>query len=290
MDARLQRRIQRYGWDKAAGCYEQYWARQLQPAQDRTLARAELAPGERVLDVACGTGLVTFRAADAVGPTGRVVGTDISDAMIEAIRQRAAERGLAHISAERCDAEDIAVEDEAFDVVLCALGLMYVADPPRALAQMHRALRPGGRIAISVWGPRTRCGWAEIFPIVERRVASEVCPLFFQLGNGDAVPYALGEAEFVDVTMDRISTTLAYDSAETACGAAFAGGPVALAYSRFDAPTRQAVHAEYLASIEPYRRGAGYDVPGEFVIAHATKSRGAPQPPASSRATAAVGE
>lgn len=271
MDPRLQRRVQRYGWDKAAAYYDQYWARQLEPAQDRVLTMAAIHEGESVLDVACGTGLVTFRAAESAGPRGRVVATDISDAMIDRVNAIAAERGMPHVTAERCDAEEIRQRDAAFDVVLCALGLMYVADPLRALEQMYRVLRPGGRVAVAVWGARSQCGWAEVFPIVERRVSSDVCPLFFQLGGHDALQYALTRSSYSDIEVVRIATTLSYDSAESACGAAFAGGPVALPYSRFDAPTRDAVHAEYLESLAAYRRGDGYDVPGEFVIARATK-------------------
>ena len=266
-DARFQRRVQRYGWDKAAGQYERFWAEQLKPAQDRLLELAALQTGERVLDVACGTGLVTFRAAAAVGPGGAVVGTDISDAMVRQLRDSVAERGLAQVSAERMDAEELTVPDASFDVALCALGLMYVPDPRKALEAMRRALRPGGRTAVAVWGTRSNCGWAEIFPIVEHRVASEVCPLFFQLGQGDGLAITMELAGFGDLVVDRIATTLRYDSGEDACGAAFAGGPVALAYSRFDEPTRAEAHAEYLASIAPYRRGDGYEIPGEFVVA-----------------------
>lgn len=82
MDARLQRRVQRYSWYKASGDYERYWYRQLEPAQTRLLEMAGLKPGEHVIDVACGTGLVTFPAAHAVGPSGRVVGTDLSQEMV----------------------------------------------------------------------------------------------------------------------------------------------------------------------------------------------------------------
>jgi ubiquinone/menaquinone biosynthesis C-methylase UbiE len=267
MDARLQRRIQRYGWDKAAAYYEQYWARQLDVAQARVLSLAELRAGDDVLDVACGTGLVTLAAAACVGSGGRVVATDISDAMIAHLRDAAVRRGLTQITCQRSDAEELDVGAATFDVALCSLGLMYVADPVRALARVHHALRQNGRAVVAVWGPRAHCGWAEIFPIVERRVASEVCPLFFQLGAGDSLRYALTAARFSDIEVERITTTLSYDSGESACGAAFAGGPVALAYSRFDMPTRNEVHEEYLASIAAYRRGAGYDIPGEFVVA-----------------------
>jgi ubiquinone/menaquinone biosynthesis C-methylase UbiE len=269
MDARLQRRVQRYGWDKASGLYERYWRQQLQPAQERVLAMAHLQPGEHVIDVACGTGLITFDAARAVDhdASGRVVGTDLSQEMIDRAAEQARALGVSNVEFRRMDAEDLQVPSESFDVWLCGLGLMYVPDPAKALSEAHRVLKPGGRASAAVWGARNRCGWAEIFPIVDRRVASEVCPMFFQLGTGDMLRHVFDAAGFSNVRVERIASVLHYDSPDEACGAAFLGGPVALAYSRFDDQVRDGVHAEYLASIEPHRRGKEYDVPGEFVIA-----------------------
>jgi ubiquinone/menaquinone biosynthesis C-methylase UbiE len=266
MDPRLQRRVQRYGWDKAAGSYERFWQAQLAPAQDRLIAMAALQPGERVLDVACGTGLVTFRAAALVGPSGAVMATDISEAMVAAIREEAARRQLSHVTAGRMDAEALDVPDGSFDAALCALGLMYVPDPVAALREVRRALRPGGRAVAAVWGARDRCGWAEIFPIVDARVQSEVCPMFFQLGTSDRLAQVMAEAGFSGIESARLSSVLRYESASDACGAAFEGGPVALAYSRFDPATREAAHAEYLASIESWRAGERFNIPGEFVV------------------------
>jgi len=261
MDARLQRRIQRTGWDRAAARYEDGWRRQLAPAQERLLALAELRPGERVLDVACGTGLVTQAAAAAVGAGGSVLGTDISAGMIALARERG---GDGHVRYEKMDAEALELPDDSFDAALCALGLMYVPDPHRALVELRRV---AGRASVAVWGARRRCGWAEIFPIVDARVRSEVCPMFFALGTGDALAAAFGEAGFGDVVVERLDVTLDYASGDEACDAAFVGGPVALAYSRFDEATRREVRAEYLESIAAYRAGAGYRVPGEFVVA-----------------------
>lgn len=272
MDARLQRRVQRYGWDRAVDAYEAGWQDQLEPAQRLMLEMAEIEAGDTVLDVACGTGLVTFGAAARVGPQGSIVGTDISGEMIEAARRRAAESGYANVRFERCDAEELAFPDASFDVALCALGLMYVPDPARALRQMHRVLRPGGTAAVAVWGARRACGWAGIFPITDARVASDVCPMFFHLGTGDALAETFLAAGFSAVRIRRIRTELSYPSAEAALVAAFRGGPVALAYSRFDAATRAEVHAEYLDSIAAYRRGDGYGIPGEFVVAAARAS------------------
>jgi ubiquinone/menaquinone biosynthesis C-methylase UbiE len=225
-----------------------------------------------VLELACGTGLVTFRAAAAVQPAGHVVATDISDKMVEHLRQAASAAGFRNIDVARSEAEVLRYPDSSFDAVLCALGLMYVTDPLASLREVARVLKPGGRIVAAVWGARANCGWAEIFPIVDSRVRSEVCPMFFQLGTGNALAMTLEMAGLVNLKVERISTTLHYSSEEEACGAAFAGGPVALAYSRFDDRTKEEAFAEYLESIRSFRRGNGYAIPGEFVVARAERA------------------
>ena len=98
--------------------------------------------------------------------------------------------------------------------------------------------------------------------------------MFFQLGTGDTLQSDFERAGFGDLRLDRLTTKLHYPSSEHALGAAFDGGPVALAYSRFDDSTRKEVHTEYLASIEPYRSGDGYEIPGEFVVVSGRKSAG----------------
>ena len=107
MDAGLQRRVQRYGWDKAAPYYDRLWQSQLEPAQTALLEMAGLARRGRLLDVACGTGLVTFRAANLVDPEYEIIGTDISEQMIAAARVAARDRGTANVRFERMDAENL---------------------------------------------------------------------------------------------------------------------------------------------------------------------------------------
>jgi ubiquinone/menaquinone biosynthesis C-methylase UbiE len=266
MDARLQRRVQRYGWDLAAADYEALWQAQLADAQAALLAAAALRDGERVLDVACGTGLVSFAAARAVGASGEVLGVDLSGGMVDAARERGLQREVSNAAFVRMDAEALALPDASFDVVLCALGLMYVPEPEQALREMRRVLRPGGRLVVAVWGERARCAWSALFGIVDAEVSSEVCPLFFRLGERDALARACRSTPFAQVSEQRIATRLAYADADQACGAAFVGGPVALAWSRFDSAARERVRARYLEAIAPWRDGTGYRVPGEFVV------------------------
>lgn len=266
MEAKLMRRIQRSGWDRASSCYERYWGVQVRPSIEAVLTMAALQPGERVLDVACGTGLVTLPAAMQVGPHGRVLATDLAPKMVAAVEQRARDAGVTNVDVDPVGAESLG-RDSEFDVALCSLGLMYVPDSAQALAEMHRALRPGGRVVVSVWGERRKCGWAEIFPIIDARVSSDVCPMFFALGAPGALRGAVQRAGFADVAERRLDVDLAYAGAEEALGAAFDGGPVALAVARFDGATRASADAAYLESIAPYADRPGYRVPGEFVIA-----------------------
>ena len=271
MEPRLQRRIQRYGWDLAAADYEPLWRAQIARAHTQVMECAALMPGERVLDVACGTGLITFAAAQEVGPQGEVVGIDISEQMTVAARLRAQERNVANASFIRMDAESLDQPDASFDVVICSLGLMYVPDPEQAMREMRRVLRPSGRLVIAVWGERSRCGWSPVFPIVDAEVNSEVCPLFFSLGQEGALARLCADARLEPVEQHRVASALIYEDGEEACNAAFVGGPVALAWSRFDTDVRMRVRRHYLEAIEPWRDGQGYRVPGEFVVVAAIR-------------------
>lgn len=271
VDARLQRRVQRYGWDLAAEAYARHWHGPLAGIQGELLVLAAAAPGEAVLDVACGTGVVSVAAALSVGPAGRVLGVDLADAMVQASRQRAQDLGLGQAAFERMDAEQLKLPDAGFDLALCALGLMYLPEPDAALRELHRMLRPGGRAVLAVWGERARCGWAPLFGIVDAEVRSKVCPLFFGLGEGEALARRCAAAGLQVTRQRRRSDTLEYVDAAEACAAAFAGGPVALAWSRFDAAVRERVQSRYLEAIAPWRDGAGYRVPAEYLIVAAVR-------------------
>jgi len=266
VDARLQRRVQRYGWDRAVDAYARHWLGPLAGLQAEVLVCAAPRAGERVVDLACGTGVLALAAARAMGATGHVLGVDLSDAMVREAQRRAQDEGLAHAAFAPMDAERLSLPAASIDLALCSLGLMYLPDPDAALRELHRVLRPGGRAVLAVWGARAHCGWAPVFGIVDDVVRSEVCPLFFALGQPDALARRCASVGLCVTAQHRRSDTLVYADGDAACDAAFVGGPVALAWSRFDAQTRVRVRARYRDAIAPFARGSSYHLPAEFVI------------------------
>jgi len=271
MDPRVFRRVQRYGWDAATNAYERGWVPQLERLTESCVARAKLRVGERVLDLATGTGVGAFAAARAVRPTGWVTGIDVSEKMVTLASLRSANARATNVVFERRDMEATGAADGAFAAVTCAFGLMFAADRAAAFAEIARVTAPGGRVSVAVWGRRDACGFADVFPIVDAHVESEVCPLFFALGAPGALTTYFERAGLTDVVEEGMRVTLSWDSADEACRAMLEGGAVALAWSRFSPETRAIVRAEYLASLERYRHGDRYDVPAEVVFATARK-------------------
>jgi ubiquinone/menaquinone biosynthesis C-methylase UbiE len=154
------------------------------------LRAARLAPGMRVLDIAAGTGAAAEAALAEVGPEGHVTAADISPAMVEQARRRLVGRSSVSFAEE--DGQAMTFADQSFDAVVCNMGLMYFPDPARGLSEMQRVLRPGGRVAVSVF---TRADGALvgglIRPAIARQVPtkSEEYGRFFSIGEE---PYLRG--------------------------------------------------------------------------------------------------
>ncbi len=135
--------------------YQQYFVPTIgRPVAEDLLAFADLKERERVLDVACGTGVVTRMAAERVGPKGKVFGLDLNPGMLEVARL-ATPDDLSIIWIE-ADAESMSLEDGAFDIALCQMGLQFVPNKRGALSEMRRVLAPGGRVLVNLPGPKPR--------------------------------------------------------------------------------------------------------------------------------------
>ena len=110
-----------------------------------------LGPGDHVLDVATGPGVVAVAAALAVGPTGRVVATDLAPEWGPLVARSAEQAGAPNVTFRAASAEALDLPDGSFDAALCQFGLMFVPEPVQALRQMRRVLRDGGRLGVAVW-------------------------------------------------------------------------------------------------------------------------------------------
>jgi len=132
----------------AAAGYERGFARISSHFIPFLLRAGHIARGQRVLDVATGTGLAAEAALHVIGADGHLTATDISEQMVDRARERLA--GAANVAIRVDDGQAMGEPDDSFDAVLCSLGLMFFPDPARGLAEFHRVLRPGGYAAVSV--------------------------------------------------------------------------------------------------------------------------------------------
>ena len=157
--------------DGIAHAYERFLVPVLfAPWAERLVQLAAPGPGERVLDVACGTGIVARRAAARVGAGGggAVAGLDLNQSTLEVARAAAAQAG-ASIDWQAGDAVGLPFPDGAFEIVFCQQGLQFFPDPALALREMRRVLVPGGRLALSMWRPiRYSPGFAVLAQMLER--------------------------------------------------------------------------------------------------------------------------
>lgn len=137
----------------AAKRWERPSAEMGRAATDAIVDLAQPRPGLRVLDVASGTGAPALQLARRVVPDGHVTATDRSPEPLNIAAERARERGLTNISFKVADVHKLPFEDAGFDLVTSRLGVMFFADFPRALSEIRRVLKPGGRVALLAWGP-----------------------------------------------------------------------------------------------------------------------------------------
>jgi ubiquinone/menaquinone biosynthesis C-methylase UbiE len=174
------------------------------------LDRTEIPAGARVLDVACGSGVVARSITRRMGPTGRVVGLDANRAMLDAARHAAAREGLA-IEWREARAEELPFEDGTFDLVMCQQGLQFFPDRARALAEMYRVLVPGGRVVVVTWRELDQNPFFATFDrAVRRRIASPALETPFSLGDPAALAVLLQEAGFGNVSVEPVTIEANY--------------------------------------------------------------------------------
>ncbi len=173
---------------------------------------ANIKPGEHVLDLACGTGIVARRVAPLVGSQGAVIGLDRNQNMIAGARVAAEREGLM-IEWHTGSAEQLPFPDSSFDLILCQFGLMFFSDKHAALNEMHRVLRTSGRLVLSVWQSLARHPFYQILHNVSlRHLGKSGVEEVFSLGNAEELRGLLTDAGFSPVEIEPASITARFQN------------------------------------------------------------------------------
>jgi ubiquinone/menaquinone biosynthesis C-methylase UbiE len=230
-------------------------------------------PGESVLDVACGTGVVARLAASHVGNTGRVVGLDFTAAMLDVARSLPPVPGA---PIEWCEASASAMPLPAssFDVVLCQQGVQQFSDRPAALREMHRVLHPGGRLAVAVWAPIERSpAFAALADALERHVGPEAANnrrATFAFGDAGALERLVTTVGFREVAVRMETGQTRFPSPEQFVQFLLASGPAAI-FGNLSDETLAMVSRDVREAVGAYVTDDGLISPMVTNIALATK-------------------
>jgi SAM-dependent methyltransferase len=215
------------GWDKG---YDWYVAN-FRPLMDWCCDITAIEPGDRVLDIGTGTGQPALSAAQRVGPTGYVLATDISPDMLQSAQRRARKLGLHNVEFREMDAQQLTLDDAAFDVVTFTCGLMFCHDPVKAAAEIRRVLRPGGRFAIAVWDEASKNPFVSLLgrcvaQVIEAPPPDPRAPGAFRLAQRDELASVLRSGGLSELEIESRPMTLEYPSIDgyVEMTADFAGG------------------------------------------------------------------
>ncbi len=279
-DANAHREASLAGWEEAAAG----WTRRQEsiralgmPVSSWMLDAVSPQPGDRVLELAAGLGETGMLAAELVAPLGGVIVSDQAEAMLDGARARASELGLNNVEFQAFGAEWIDLPLASVDIVLCRWGYMLMADPPAALAESRRVLRPGGRLALAVWDSAQENPWALApgMELIERGLSTPPtagAPGPFALGDDTRLRELLEQAGFGEIEVQTLAVTHRHASFE-----AFWETTLDISRSFHDAVLAQAepqiaeIRAGLQERLRPYLQPDGsLGIPGRTLVASAT--------------------
>ncbi len=268
-------------WDDAAEAWHR-WGPLLEswlgPATESMFDMAGIGTGSHVLDVAAGAGGQTLAAARRVGPTGRVLATDISSGILEFASSQADAAGLTNVETRQLDGEHLdELDSESFDAVISRVGMIYFPDQQKALAGMKNALKSGGKVAAMVYSTADKNGFFSLPVSIIRRRAALPPPLPgqpgpFSLGGAGILESAFSTAGFTDVRAVTIDAPVRLPSA-TECldfeKESF--GALHQMLSSLSDGEKQAAWEEIEQELKQFEGGDGFVGPCELVVAVGTK-------------------
>jgi len=252
--------------------YERFFVPAIgRPVAEDLIAAANLQPGEGVLDVACGTGVVARLALAAVAPSGKVTGLDVNPGMLAVAQKKTPQE----TEIEWCEAsaESMPLQDGAFDVVLCQMGLQFVPNKLGALREMQRVLAPDGRVLISVPGPTP-----PLFAIMADGLARHIGPeaasfaqVVFSFHDEDELAGLLKSAGFRDIKVQTAIKSLKVPAPGDFLWQYIHSTPLAAAVAKTDETKRAAFEREVTSQWQPFAANGGMTLEVGMTTAMARK-------------------
>lgn len=240
------------------------------PSAELMLENLSLHEGDRVLDAACGTGIVTRLIAERFGNIRSIVGMDLNPGMLDVARANTPKTGVP-IEWKQGDLCALPFPDNSFDVVLCNQGMQFVPDKSVALGEIQRVLVPGGRLAFAVWGnihPHARA----VADALTRHISAEVAASSlsgYALRDADTIRQLVDAAGFHHLNMQELSMTRRDPATTDTVLAYIARSPYAREIAAITEDARQAIGQEVVDALQPYLEGNDFVVPQKVHLVQA---------------------
>jgi ubiquinone/menaquinone biosynthesis C-methylase UbiE len=259
------------GWDDRHAYFEE----RAGPVTERMIERLAPTPGQTILDLAAGTGLVGFAAAELVDSDGRVIVSDFSQAMVESAKRRAARLGLANVECRVLDAERLDLPDEAVDGVLCRWGYMLMADPETALTETRRVLRSNGRLSCAVFAGPEQNPWVALPSHVLHERGHMPSPQagtpgILALGDPNRLRHLVMQAGFSELHIDEVAFTWRFRDADDYWEfLTRAAGAIATVLDRLEEEERVLVRERIAERLQPFYIDEEIELPAVSLVARA---------------------
>ena len=241
------------------------------PLAELTLRHVDVSEGARVIDVACGTGIVGRLVAEKVGRSGKVVGIDLNEGMIEAARRYSPVTG-ANVAWRTGDVSALPFSDASFDIAFCQQGLQFFPDKLAALKEMRRVLAPGGTIILTVWSAVSPLS-AVVADALVRYVSAEaarsaLAPFAFR--DPEVIMALMVEADFQEIKMETLVVERRIGPAEESIPMVMAGTSYANEVAKLDTATMEALVTDASNALQQYRDDNGLSIPQQTHLVRAT--------------------
>jgi ubiquinone/menaquinone biosynthesis C-methylase UbiE len=246
------------------------------PATEMMLDLANMRVGDRVLEVAAGTGDLAIMIARRVGPNGYVLATDISTSMLNVAAEAVRNAGLTNVETRVMDAENIELDADSFDAVICRMGLMLFSNPVKTLIGMHRVLKPAARVFALVWSTEEKNPYRGVPLAIVRRIGNNLTEeaglRLFALGKPSVLEETFRAAGFIDVAVHTVPTQWRFPSTAEAVRFMKDSYPgLQHLMTQLSETERELAWTEIEQQLSQFEGPNGFEAPGEVLMGIGTK-------------------